>query len=71
MLVRREDHDRLRDIPETVESSALTLEGINDIERCDSLALGVLSVSDGIANDTLEERLQYTTSLFVDHCETY
>jgi hypothetical protein len=45
----------------------LPLESIDNIERGDSLALGVLSVGDSIANDTLEEGLEDTTGLFVDH----
>jgi hypothetical protein len=52
---------------ETVEGAALSLESVDDIERCDSLALGVLSVGDGITNDTLEEGLENTTGLLVDH----
>jgi hypothetical protein len=31
---------------ETIESPALSLEGVDNIERCDSLSLGVLGVSD-------------------------
>lgn len=46
----------------------MPLEGVNDIERRDSLPLGVLGVCDSIANDTLEERLQNAAGLFVDHC---
>jgi hypothetical protein len=51
----------------TVESTALSLESVNNVKRCDSLALSVLSVGDSITNDTLEESLQNTTSLLVDH----
>ena len=55
---------------ETVQGAALTLQGVDDIQRGDSLALGVLGVGDGVTDDTLEEGLEYTTSLFVDHyCE--
>ena len=54
---------------ETVKGAALTLEGVDDVERSDGLALGVLSVGDSVADDTLEEGLENTTSLFVDHCE--
>lgn len=53
---------------ETVESAALALQGVDDVQRSDGLALGVLSVCDGIANDALEEGLQDTTGLLVDHC---
>jgi hypothetical protein len=52
---------------ETVEGSALTLEGVDNVERGDGLALGVLSVGDGIADDTLEEGLENTAGLLVDH----
>ena len=52
---------------ETVESAALSLESVDNVERGDGLALGVLSVCDGIADDTLEEGLEDTTGLFVDH----
>jgi hypothetical protein len=52
---------------ETVESAALSLESIDNIEGGDSLALGVLSVCDGIADNTLKEGLQNTSGLFVDH----
>jgi hypothetical protein len=53
---------------ETVQGAALSLEGIDDIERCDSLSLGVLGVGDGVTDDTLEEGLENTTGLLVDHC---
>ena len=53
---------------ETVQGAALTLQGVDDIQRGDSLALGVLSVGDGITDDTLEEGLENTTGFLVDHC---
>jgi hypothetical protein len=52
---------------ETVEGTALTLESVDNIERSDGLALGVLSVCDGVTDDTLKEGLQNTTGLLVDH----
>jgi len=52
---------------ETVKGAALPLEGVDNVEGCDGLALGVLSVGDGIADDTLEEGLEDTAGLFVDH----
>jgi hypothetical protein len=52
---------------ETVEGTALALEGVDNIEGGDSLALGVLSVGDSVTDDTLEEGLENTTGLFVDH----
>ena len=54
---------------ETVKSAALSLECIDNIERCDGLALGVLCVGDCVTDDTFEEGLEDTTSLFIDHCE--
>jgi hypothetical protein len=60
---------RLSLTTETIQSTALALQSVDDIERSDGLALGVLSVGDGITDDTLEEGLQNTTGLFVDHCE--
>jgi hypothetical protein len=52
---------------ETVQSAALSLEGIDDVQRGDGLALGVLSVGDSVTDDTLKEGLQNTTGLLVDH----
>ena len=51
-----------------VEGTALSLERIDNIQRGNSLALGMFSVGDGITDDGLEEGLEDTTSLFVDHC---
>ena len=53
---------------ETIKSTALALESVNNVERCNSLALGVLSIGDSIADNALEEGLQDTASLLVDHC---
>jgi hypothetical protein len=47
--------------------TALALESVDNIERCDSLSLGVLSVCDSITDDTLEEGLEDTAGFFVDH----
>lgn len=51
---------------ETVEGAALALEGVDDVERGDGLALGVLSVGDRVTDDVLEEDLEDTTGLLVD-----
>jgi hypothetical protein len=51
---------------ETVQSSSLSLQGVDDVHRRDGLALGVLSVSDRIANDILQKDLQNAPRLFVD-----
>jgi hypothetical protein len=53
---------------ETIQSTALAFESIDDIEGGDGLALGVLSVGDSVTNNALKEGLQNTTGLFVDHC---
>jgi len=52
---------------ETVQSAALSLECIDHIQGSDSLSLSVLSVCDSISDDSLEEGLEDTTGLFVDH----
>jgi hypothetical protein len=49
------------------ELTALALESVDDVERSDGLALGVLSVGDSVTDDTLEEGLEDTTGLLVDH----
>ena len=48
---------------ETVKGAALALESVDDVERGDGLALGVLGVGDGVTDDVLElgcQRLQPT-----------
>jgi hypothetical protein len=52
---------------ETVEGAALPLEGVDDVQRRDRLALGVLGVGDGVTDDALEEGLEDTAGLLVDH----
>jgi hypothetical protein len=47
--------------------TALSLEGVDDVEGGDGLPLGVLSVGDGVADDALEEGLEDTAGLLVDH----
>lgn len=51
----------------TGELTPLPLERVDNVQRGDSLALGVLGVGDRVADDTLEEGLEDTTGLFVDH----
>jgi len=51
---------------ETVEGSALSLESVDDVEGSDGLPLGVLGVSDRVADDVLEEDLEDTSGLLVD-----
>ena len=50
----------------SVKSSALTLQGVDDVEGCDSLAARVLGVGDSIPDDVLEEDLQNTSGLLID-----
>ena len=52
---------------ETIQGSALSLQSVDNIEGGDGFSLGVFSVGDGIADDTLEEGLEDTTGFFVDH----
>ena len=52
---------------ETVQGAALALEGVDNVERGDGLALGVLGVGDGVTDDTLEEGFENTTRLLVNH----
>ena len=52
---------------ETVEGTALSLQRVDYVQGGDGLALSVLSVGDGITDDTLKEGLQNTTGLLVDH----
>lgn len=47
--------------------TSLPLQGVYDIQRSDSLPLGVLGVGDGVADDTLKEGLEDTTCFLVDH----
>ena len=51
---------------ETVKGSSRSLEGVDNVEGGDGLSLGVLSVSDGVLDDTLEEDLEDRSGLFVD-----
>ena len=59
--------DEKRLTTETVQSAALSLESIDDIEGGDGLALGVFSVGDCVTDDAFEEGLEDTAGLFVDH----
>jgi hypothetical protein len=51
---------------ESVESAALTLEGIDNIHGGDSLPLGMFGVGDGITDDVLKEDLEDTSGLLID-----
>ena len=52
---------------ETVQSAALSLEGIDNVEGSDCLSFGVFGIGNSVANNALKEGLQNTASLFVDH----
>ena len=59
--------DRIRYLSaEAVQSAALSLEGVHDVEGGHGLAASVLSVGHGIADHVLEEHLQDTSGLLVD-----
>ena len=51
---------------ESVEGSALALEGIDNIHSGDSLPLGMLSVGDSVTDDVLKEDLEDTSGLLID-----
>ena len=51
---------------ESVQSTALAFQSIDDIHGGDSLPLGVLGVGDGITDDVLKENLEDTTGLLVN-----
>lgn len=44
----------------------MSLEGVDNVHGGDSLSLGVLSVSDGISDDSLEESLEDISGVLVD-----
>lgn len=46
--------------------SALAFEGKNNVKGSDGLALGVLGVSDRIADDALKEDFEHAAGLLVD-----
>jgi hypothetical protein len=52
---------------ETVQGAALSLQSVDNVQRRDGLALGVLGVGDGVTDDTLEEGLENGAGLLVDH----
>ena len=51
---------------ESVKSSALSLESVDNIESSNSLSLGVLGVGDSITDDVFEEDLEDASGFFVD-----
>jgi hypothetical protein len=63
-------HNKENLTTETVQGPALALESVHNVERGDSLALCMLGVGDGVTDNALEESLEHTTGLFVDHCRS-
>lgn len=51
---------------EAVESSTLTLQGVDDVHGGHGLPLGVLGVRDGVSDDVLKENLEDAPGLLVD-----
>ena len=51
---------------ETVDSAALSLQGVNDIHGSHSFPARVLGISESIANDTFEEEPQNVPNFIVD-----
>ena len=51
---------------ESVKSSALSLERVDDVKSGDGLALGVLSVGDGVTDDVLQEGAEHESGLVID-----
>ena len=51
---------------ESVDGSALSLEGVNNVEGGDSLPAGVFGVGDRVADYSLEEGLENSAGLLVD-----
>ena len=51
---------------ETIDGSALSLEGIDDVHSSDGFSAGVLSVGDGVPDDAFEEALEDLPGVVVD-----
>ena len=51
---------------ESVQSSSLSLQCVDDIQSGHSLPARVLGVRDSVADDVLQEYLEYSTGLLVD-----
>ncbi len=56
----------IRSLSESVESSSLSLERVNNVHSSDGLSLGMLGVSDGILDDGSEEFLEDVSDFLVD-----
>ena len=51
---------------ETVQGSALSLQGVHHVQGGHGLSLGVLRVGDGVSDDVLQEGLQDGSDFLVD-----
>ena len=51
---------------ETVESSSLSLESVDNVESGDGLSLGVFGVHNGVADNVLEEASEDSAGLLID-----
>ena len=65
--IRNRHLEETRLTAETIKCAALSLESIDDIEWSNRLTLGVLSICDGITDNTFKEGLENTSGLFVNH----
>ena len=64
--VEEESENHVAMISQSVESLALTLEGVDDVHGRHRLTTCVLGVGDRVTDDVLEEDLKHTTGLLVD-----
>ncbi len=51
---------------ETIDGSALSLECVDDVHSSDGFSSGVLSVGDGISDDSFEESLEGLSGIIID-----
>merc|ERR1719498_1405876 len=55
-----------RSVTETVEGSALSLEGVDNVHSGDSSSSGVLSVGDSVSDDLLKEGSEDSSGVVID-----
>ena len=55
-----------RSASETIEGSALAFESIDNVECCDRLSLGMLSIGDRVSDDVLQEGFEDDSALIID-----
>ena len=51
---------------ETIDGSALSLEGVNDVHSSDGFSAGVFSVGDGVSDNAFEESLEDLSGVVID-----